>query len=319
MEETTFSSQDQSLIFSAEAEAYKPNSVQRAIAVTLCGATLLNVFIEMLGQMVFSSDYEFYVNYQYYGNIIWNSVYYLLLAICFWCLNMYANNKATKIALILGIVYFLLRIIVDYFDNLGYLFFLNEGEQYIPKVFLTQNDYGTPQPTEATNMIYNILRGFNWVLCFIPIYIYGLVLTNNRISSEGKKWINMLIVVAVTSVFFSPLFQTFCRQIMNEVSESLNQVVMFSYSIQNGSSSMLICSDYYNNTLTFKIIRIVVGILLSLAYYHFARCEAFSGNYDTNIKCKYSPLNKYVAAAIIVSVIITFGIYMLYSNYKLFI
>jgi hypothetical protein len=78
--------------------------------------------------------------------------------------------------------------------------------------------------------------------------------------------------------------------------------------------------NHFLNTQMYRFFFVPVHLLLNaVAYYYFASSEAFSGHYDANAKCKYSPRNKWLAAAIIGPSIMTLGIYFLYKNYELFI
>ncbi len=155
---------------------------------------------------------------------------------------------------------------------------------------------------EASNFIdwpfidtyWRILKGL------LLVYVYALIIRNNNLSEKNRIWINSLIVLGVisTNILWTILYH----------SSFIESLHIIKY------------DEYISYSMTIRIMGIVFStIVLSISYWHFARCEAFSGKYDANAQCNYSPLNKWIAAAIIVPVVMVLCIFLLYKNYELFI
>jgi hypothetical protein len=55
------------------------------------------------------------------------------------------------------------------------------------------------------------------------------------------------------------------------------------------------------------------------SYWKLARCEAFSGKYDGEAVVDFSPVNKWMAMAVVVPVVIAIAMIVIYSNTSWFI
>ena len=112
-----------------------------------------------------------------------------------------------------------------------------------------------------------ILKYLMFFIYFIWIYIYSLIISNNTLSKNNRTWINLLVIV--------------------NIKNSLNLFLAYEWWVKS------------------SLIAIVLLTLQFIAYWHFARCEAFSGNYDAKAKGNYRPLNKWFVATIITTLIMS--------------
>ena len=146
------------------------------------------------------------------------------------------------------------------------------------------------------------------IISFVLVYAYSLILTNNDLSLKSKVWINLLVVFVIYSMSFSGIFSPIYKLSINDAIEAMSWDWMY------------VRGNHFLMTHIYHFVVIPIFLLLnSAAYYYFACSEVFSGHYDANVKCNYSPLNKWMAAAIIGPLIISLGIFFLYKNYQLFI
>lgn len=276
---------------------YKPLSIQTAVGAILCAMVLISLFLKLLGPEPFITDWNSYIKYQFYCETLWPSVSYLIKAVCFGVLIKYANNKATRIALIIGTVLWTTYIVGGYYRGL----FLLHDNDIIPKIFT--DELRAPLHAICDSIPFGILNyigaGFAW------IYLYSLIIKNNVLSAKNKMWINTLAVLALASVFL--VFSRFVTPI-NEIEKVMGREWLYTE------------RNHLSFTLTYNFMIVPIwNIMNAAAYWHFARCEAFSGKYDTSAKCNYSPLNKWMAMAVIAPTIMFLCIFLLYKNYELFI
>ena len=292
-EDAIILSGDKTFTYEIKSAAYKPQLIQKVVAIMLCVAPLISIFVLFYPLSIDTYDTESQYNYRYYGQFIWPSLENVIYALGFGLLIKQANNKATRIALILGVCYFVYVFFLATIIN--YLCYANDAIHFYDK------DIDIPSYLVS---IGDILGYSNVILVFIPVYCCGLILTNSDLSPKSKAWINLLVVLFVYYIFVSPLFNLIYNLSLKDIDW------YWLYERKN----------HFFWTQIFHFFWLpVVNILLAAAYYHFARSEAFSGHYDANATCKYSPLNKWMAAAIIAPTVVALGIFILYKNYQLFI
>lgn len=148
--------------------------------------------------------------------------------------------------------------------------------------------------------IWGILDSLLWV------YIYSLLQQNKWLSVSSRYWILFLAVSQVYGI------------IVWNVSHVYDAAMPFY--IPNRISDSYYCLFYMGSSI-FKIWRFVYGVLLICACLKFAHCEIFYGDYDdTPIeKDRFNPLNKYMLAAVVGSVVALGLLWLLYSNAELFV
>lgn len=116
------------------------------------------------------------------------------------------------------------------------------------------------------------------------LYAYSIIIRNNSISQNSIKWINILCISTIVS-----LYQTLYLLFVNPwLRESFDREYL---------------GDTFITDFGFSYIWL---ILMIVAYVKFCRCEAFDGNPDTNgyATVSYSPLNKYTASLFITTAVI---------------
>ncbi len=122
------------------------------------------------------------------------------------------------------------------------------------------------------------------VLNIGSLYAYSIIIKNNSISQNSIKWINILCISTIVS-----LYQTLYLLFVNPwLRESFDREYL---------------GDTFITDFGFSYIWL---ILMIVAYVKFCRCKAFDGNPDTNgsATVSYSPLNKYTASLFITTAVI---------------
>lgn len=126
-------------------------------------------------------------------------------------------------------------------------------------------------------------------------YAVGLLQTNGGIKGHTKTWVNLIALEMV--VVFSLGLSALCIDLPYDLTEHL-----------------YFASPYY------KFFSLMILTLMCIfSYWKLARSEAFSGKYDGEAVPDFSPVNKWMAMAVIVPVVITIAIIVIYSNYSWFI
>ncbi|GEM_PF-2669628 len=116
------------------------------------------------------------------------------------------------------------------------------------------------------------------------LYAYSIIIRNNSISQNSIKWINILCISTIVS-----LYQTLYLLFVNPwLRESFDREYL---------------GDTFITDFGFSYIWL---ILMIVAYVKFCRCKAFDGNPNTNgyATVSYSPLNKYTASMFITTAVI---------------
>lgn len=141
--------------------------------------------------------------------------------------------------------------------------------------------------TVATIKPFYFSHSMMYIIPILWIYIYSTILiANKNISSDDKTW---LIVLIVYKIFNLSIF------IFSAVIYRLTNMAHGFYWVW---------------------LVVLFNILCTIAEFRFAKCTAFSGNYNPEPVAKgtFSPLNKYFVATLVAIVFISGLIYLLYSN-----
>jgi hypothetical protein len=126
-------------------------------------------------------------------------------------------------------------------------------------------------------------------------YAVGLLQTNGGIKGHAKTWVNLIALEMV--VVFSLGLSVLCIDLPYDLTEHL-----------------YFASPYY------KFFSLMILTLMCIfSYWKLARCEAFSGKYDGEAVVDFSPVNKWMAMAVVVPVVIAIATIVIYSNTSWFI
>jgi|GEM_PF-2245459 len=133
------------------------------------------------------------------------------------------------------------------------------------------------------------------VIMLALCYAVGLFQTNGGIKGHAKTWVNLIALEMV--VVFSLGLSALCIDLPYDLTEHL-----------------YFASPYY------KFFSLMILTLMCIfSYWKLARSEAFSGKYDAEATTDFNPVNKWMAMAVIVPVVITIAIIVIYSNISWFI
>jgi len=80
------------------------------------------------------------------------------------------------------------------------------------------------------------------------------------------------------------------------------------------SDSHLSHLDFYQHSGLYPVLWQILTLLIAFALWHLARSEAFSKPYDATQPVRLSPVNKWMGAAAACAVLVTVGLYLLYTT-----
>jgi hypothetical protein len=150
----------------------------------------------------------------------------------------------------------------------------------------------------------------NFAICIVALvialglsYAVSLIVRNCEMTRTSRTWINLLALYDVFN--FSVFFFGFCF-----MQEWIDQYEGLFYPVQQ---QVFTLSPYYTTLVLVQV------LLVTFAYWKLARCEAFSGKYDAEAVPNFSPMNKWMAMAVIVPVVIVVALAVIYNNCTWFI
>lgn len=158
--------------------------------------------------------------------------------------------------------------------------------QFLMNAFLNGRDL---LPAEAVSCLW-ILIGFGWV------YFTSLVILNSKLSELNMGWVSLLCVLAAINILYSSSFLW-----KSSFDEALDWGKLSEY-------------DYHVNSFLNTYYFIVIYVLWTICYWKLARCEAFSGKYDAEHNDVFSPLNKWMAMAVIFPLLTGLAFYFYYGT-----
>lgn len=137
------------------------------------------------------------------------------------------------------------------------------------------------------------------VIMLALCYAVSLLQTNGGIKGHTKTWVNLIALEMVLSFSFS------LSIISVGLSVGLSYVPV---------EDLYFASPYYS---FFSLL--ILELMFIISYWKLARCEAFSGKYDGEAVVDFSPVNKWMAMAVVVPVVIAIAMIVIYSNTSWFI
>ncbi len=156
--------------------------------------------------------------------------------------------------------------------------------QFLMNAFLNGRDF---LPTEVVSSLW-ILISFGWV------YFTSLVILNSKLSELNVGWISLLCVLSAMSVLYSATFLW-----KSSFDEALDWGKLREY-------------DYHVYSFLNSYYYIVIQLFYTICYWKWARCEAFSGKYEAEHNDAFSPLNKWMAMAVIFPLLTGLAFYFYY-------
>ena len=129
------------------------------------------------------------------------------------------------------------------------------------------------------------------------VYAFSVLLGDSCLSAKSKSWIGILFLrwVLVLSI-----------AVANLVTGGLQKVFSETMTAMTSSDSHL--SGLY------PVLWQILTLLIAFALWHLARSEAFSKPYDATQPVRLSPVNKWMGAAAACAVLVTVGLYLLYTT-----
>ena len=144
------------------------------------------------------------------------------------------------------------------------------------------------------SMPVDVYNGMWFIIALAGVYCYSLVIRNSQLSSLNQGWISLLCVLMTLTVLYS-----------------VDAVWMTSFS-EAVDKNYLSPYDNFRFSGCAILFGLIVEILSAICIWKLARCEAFSGEFDVEHKDDYSPLNKWMAMAIIAPFVMGLALYFYY-------
>lgn len=148
-----------------------PRKWQNIAGILLCS----NLTIQLLFRLIIPSIQSIPL---YYFVISWCAIILGLIALFF--LYKLANNKPTKIALVIIMCVWILGLLPRILDFLGYI------------------SSGTKVSLSTINMAFNIYS----IVDVLSIYSYSLIINNNSLENKDTSWIHILILCIIGNVSY---------------------------------------------------------------------------------------------------------------------
>lgn len=192
-----------------------------------------------------------------------------------------ASNKATRIVTIIGIVIMFISMITNSFC-------LYHIDYYTVVELEIEIDSPIFTPDFMLYVAYFQFIFCNFINCFLYIYIYSTLLGANKINNNDKTWLGFLII----RKSFTLCANTF-------------YYIIYALTTHKG--------------FNWGWLLIIFNILTLIAEFRFAKCAAFSGNYNPEPAAKgtFSPFNKYFVATLVAVAFVSGLLYLLYSNVEI--
>ncbi len=137
------------------------------------------------------------------------------------------------------------------------------------------------------------------------VYAFSVLLGDSCLSAKSKSWIGILFLrwVLVLSI-----------AVANLVTGGLQKVFSETMTAMTSSDSHLSHLDFYQHSGLYPVLWQILTLLIAFALWHLARSEAFSKPYDATQPVRLSPVNKWMGAAAACAVLVTVGLYLLYTT-----
>lgn len=148
------------------------------------------------------------------------------------------------------------------------------------------------------------------ILLLIRCYAISLIMNNNEMCSSNRVWCNYLPVLWASTIVLD-LIDPIAEFVMPRIDG-------WSYYLSQEELDEKISTCRMSSLMYFRWFNFIRVPLYACAMWMLARSEAFTGNYDKNAVCDYSPINKYVALALIAPAIVILSFIVMYIYYDAF-
>ena len=211
---------------------------------------------------------------------------FLILLIGYSLLYKLASNRSARLFIVLSVI-----------GNIIGMVFTFVYYQH----FIGHFDSGSPISDTLMTVV-----SIAWIVSELCcIYAFSVLLGDQCLSAKSKSWIGILLLrwVMVLSI-----------AVANLVTGGLQKLFSETMATATSDDSQLSTFDYFQHSGLYPAFWQILTILVAFALWHMARSEAFSKSYDATQPPRLSPVNKWMAAAAVCAVIVTVGLYLLYTT-----
>ena len=211
---------------------------------------------------------------------------FLILLIGYSLLYKLASNRSARLFVVLSVI-----------GNLVGMVFTFVYYQH----FIGHFDSGSPISDTLMTVV-----SIAWIVSELCcIYAFSVLLGDQCLSAKSKSWIGILLLrwVMVLSI-----------AVANLVTGGLQKLFSETMATATSDDSQLSTFDYFQHSGLYPAFWQILTILVAFALWHMARSEAFSKPYDATQTPRLSPVNKWMAAAAVCAVLVTVGLYLLYTT-----
>lgn len=148
--------------------------------------------------------------------------------------------------------------------------------------------------------------GYAWfALDLGVIYAQSVLLNNNVLSDKNKTWVGVLMLCRIMSISVSAA---------NIVTGGLVDLFTKTKDSMSGYNDSISYQDLFDGSGLYAMFWQILTLFTAFAFWHLARSEAFSKPYNATEPVRLTPLNKWMGAAVTGIVIVTIGLYLLYTT-----
>jgi len=148
------------------------------------------------------------------------------------------------------------------------------------------------------------------ILLLMCCYAISLIMNNNEMCSSNRVWCNYLPVLWASTIVLY-LIVPIAEFVMPRIDG-------WSFYLSQEEISEKIRTCRMSSFMYFRWFNYIRVPLYACAMWMLARSEAFTGNYDKDAACDYSPVNKYAALALIAPAIVILSFIVMYIFYDAF-
>lgn len=151
---------------------------------------------------------------------------------------------------------------------------------------------------------------FCWIGLYLAwAYAYSVLLRDGRLSAADKPWVGILVLRNALGLAVN---------VCELITGGLHGIFMESIDYVNDSYGLnaneLSFTDFYTSNGLYPILWQVLIVLTAFALWRLARSNAYNGIYDTTVRLRLSPVNKWMGASLLCILLVTAGLYLYYAQ-----
>ena len=219
-------------------------------------------------------------------------VLHLLPLIGFLLLYRQARNKSVRLFTLTAIICSVAGIIFNYIFYQSYI-----------------NQFTSD--TDVNGSLLKVIDIFGLMLNVAWVYGLSVLMGSNCLSTKSRSWIGILLISRTLWLSFG-VANIVSGGLYNVFSETL--IPLMGEDWWMTSNNGLSYQDFHTDSGLYAVFWQILTLLTAFALWHLARSEAYAKPYNAADPMRLSPFNKWMGAAITSVVLITAGLYLLYTS-----